>query len=172
MSTAPKVGRACGVLALLLCAHGALAVDAPLTPEETVRRYLQAVKDGKFETAYDLISKAMKQGKEREVWVKEQRAGMQWADVKIFDFEVHAGKIEGDKASVPNILSSQDRLVNQLGLTEYELYTLLKEGGAWKVDQQVLVEPPDVPKWFPQARKGNTADSPATSPPGGAPPSH
>ena len=91
----------------------------------------------------------MRQGKDREVWVKEQKTGMSFADVKIFDFKVYPGKVEGDVAHVPDVLSSQDRFVNQLGLTEYELYTLVKENGVWKVDQQVIVEPGDLAKWFP-----------------------
>ena len=142
----------CQVVVLALCgglARIATAAEA-LTPEETVRRYLQATKDGKFDEVYDLASKAMRRGKDKEVWVKEQKAGMAFADVKIFEFTVYPGKVEGEKAQVPNILSSQDRFVNQLGLTEYELYTLVKEGGAWKVDQQLIVEPPDIPKWFPK----------------------
>jgi acyl-CoA synthetase (AMP-forming)/AMP-acid ligase II len=145
---------ALGLLATLLVAGFAGAASAPLSPEETVRRYLQALKDGRFEAAYDLISKDMKQGKDREVWVKEQKTGMAFADVKIFEFEVYPAKIEGSTAHVPNVLSSQDRFVNQLGLTEYELYTLLKEDGTWKVDRQVIVEPADVPKWFPKAGAG------------------
>jgi len=157
------------VLGLALCARAALA--ATLTPEETVRRYLQAVKDTKFDVAYDLISGAMRQGKARDAWVKEQRDGMVWADVKIFSFEVGNGKVEGDKALVPNVLSSQDKFVNQLGLTEYELYTLVKEDGAWKVDQQVIVEPPDVPRWFPKARQSAPAP-PTPTGAAGAPASH
>ena len=148
------VARALAFALLGCVAARALGADA-LKPEETVRRYLQAAKDGKFGDAYDLVSAAMKRGKEREVWVKEQQAGMAFADVKIFEFTVYPGKIEGDRARVPNILSSQDRLVNQLGLTEYELYTLVKEGGAWKVDQQLIVEPPDIPKWFPKRSPGS-----------------
>jgi hypothetical protein len=141
------------------------AAGAPTTPEETVRRYLQAMRDGKFSDAFDLVSRAMTQGKDREVWVKEQQSGMAFAEVKIFEFRVYPGKVEGEKAYVPNVLSSQDRFVNQLGLTEYELYTLVKEGGAWKVDQQVLVEPPDIPKWFPKVPK---ADAPRTEVPPGS----
>ena len=137
--------------ALLLAGHAMAAAPAPLSPEDTVRRYLQALKDGRFEQAYDLISKAMRQGKDREVWVKEQKTGMAFADVKIFEFDVGTGKVEGDVAYVPNVLSSQDRFVNQLGLTEYELYTLVREDGVWKVDRQVIVEPKDVAKWFPKA---------------------
>ena len=150
------VTRMLAIAFLGMVAAHALGADA-LTPEETVRRYLQATKDGKFGDAYDLVSAAMRRGKDREVWVKEQQAGMAFADVKIFEFTVYPGKLEGEKAQVPNILSSQDRLVNQLGLTEYELYTLVKEGGAWKVDQQLIVEPPDIPKWFP--KKAPTTDS-------------
>lgn len=143
------VARGLAVLILALVATRAVGADA-LTPEETVRRYLQATKDGKFDVAYDLVSSAMRGKKDREVWIKEQKAGMAFADVKIFEFTVYPGKIEGEKAQVPNILSSQDRFVNQLGLTEYELYTMVKENGAWKVDQQLIVEPPDIPKWFPK----------------------
>ena len=150
-----RAGRS-GFAVLLLLAGVAGAVE-PRSPEDTVRRYLGALKANDFETAWDVISKAMKQGKEREVWVKEQRAGMAFADVKIFDFDVYPGKVEGDVAHVPNVLSSQDRFVNQLGLTEYELYTLVREDGAWKVDQQIIVEPSDVPKWFPKRDAGPTA---------------
>jgi hypothetical protein len=150
-------GRAAAVVALLTAVTRA-ATPPTLTPEDTVRRYLQAVKDARFADAYDLVSKAMRQGKDREVWVREQKAGMAFADVKIFEFQVRPGKVEGEKAFVPNVLSSQDRFINQLGLTEYELYTLVKEEGAWKVDRQVLVEPPDIPKWFGEAKK-ETAES-------------
>ena len=142
------------VAALCLAFLGVVAAaEERTTPEDTVRRYLQAMKDGKFDVAYDLVSTAMKGGKDREVWVKEQKAGMQWADVKIFEFRVYPGKIEGEQAHVPNVLSSQDRFVNQLGLTEHELYTLVKEDGVWKVDQQLIVEPADVSKWFPEGKK-------------------
>jgi hypothetical protein len=144
---------AAGAVLVALAAVGAGAATSTLTPEETLRRYLQAVKDARFADAYDLVSKAMRGGKEREVWVREQKAGMAFADVKIFEFDVKPGKVEGEKAFVPNVLSSQDRFINQLGLTEYELYTLVREDGAWRVDRQVLVEPPDIPKWFPEAPK-------------------
>ena len=146
----------------LLAPFVALAFEAG-SPEETVRRYLTAIKDGHFEDAYDLISRAMKGGKEREVWAKEQKAEMAFADVKIFEFEVYPAKVEGDRARVPNVLSSQDRFINQLGLTEHELYTLVREDGSWKVDQQVIVEPPDIPKWFPTAPKGAAASGGVSS---------
>src|SRR2546425_10907482 len=116
-------------LAIGLLLVGLARGTPALSPEETVRHYLQAVKDGKFDDAYDLVSKDMRRGRDKEVWVKEQKAGMSFAEVKIFEFHVQPAKVDGDKAVVPNILDSQDRFVNQLGLTEYELYTLVKEDG-------------------------------------------
>ena len=138
-------------VALVVLVSSAFAAPAAMSPEDTIRRYLQDTKEGNFDDAYDLVSKAMRRGEDKEVWVKEQKAGMAFAEVKVFEFHVQPGKIDGDTARVPNVLSSQDRFVNQLGLTEYELYTLVKEDGRWKVDQQTIVEPPDVPKSFPDA---------------------
>ena len=140
-----------GLAALLAAGIPVLAAFPPRGPEKTVRRYLRDLQKGNFADAYKVVSRAMKHGKGREVWVKEQKAGMSIADVKIFDFKVQPAKIEGETARVPNILSSQDRFINQLGLTEYEIYTLVKEDGRWKVDQQVIVEPSEVGKWFPEA---------------------
>src|SRR5438445_8704879 len=154
MPRARSLAWAFGALGLVVAARAPAAETTPLSPEETVRRYLQALKDGRFDAAYDLVSKAMKQGKDREVWVKEQKTGMAFADVKIFEFTVHPGKVEGTTAYVPNVLSSQDRFVNQLGLTEYELYTLPKEDGTWKVDRKLNVEPGDVPEWLPKRGSG------------------
>ena len=144
---------------MLVC--GAQALE-PASPEDTVRRYLGALKEGHFDAAYDLVSSGMTEGKPREVWAKEQKAGMSWADVKIFDFTVYPGRVVEGKAYVPNVLSSQDRFLNQLGLTEHELYTLVREDGAWKVDSQIIVAPADIPKWFPNPAPGaSQGDKPA-----------
>lgn len=138
-------------LVLLLTTTGWAAPEAG-SPEDVLTKYLTAIKAEKFEDAYPLISTAMRQGKTKEVYVKESKTFMGFADVKIFDFTVGNGKIEGDKAQVPNVLESQDRFANTLGLTEYELYTLVKEDGGWKVDSQLLLEPSQVATWFPNAK--------------------
>jgi len=152
------------LLALVLFVLGlvapATALD-PGSPEDVLMRYLAALKDNKPGDAYELISKAMRQGKTKELWVKEQQGMMAMADVKIFDFTVHPGKVEGDKALVPNVLESQDRFVNTLGLTEHELYTLVRENGAWKVDSQILLEPAEVAKWIPSKKKPATGTTPS-----------
>ena len=121
---------------------------AASTPEETVKAYLAAMKDQKFDQAYKQISKGMAANKDPEAWAKEQKYIFQTGEVKIFKFEVFPGKVEGDTAKVPNILSSQDKFLNQLGADEYELYTLVKENGEWKIDQQEIVEKSEQAKWF------------------------
>jgi hypothetical protein len=153
-----------GALLLGVAVAGSAFAVEPGSPEDVLRRYLLAIKTEKFGDAYDLASKAMRQGKGKEEYVKESRAMMGYADVKIFDFTVYPGKVEGEKALVPNILESQDRFVNTLGLTEYELYTLVREDGGWKVDSQILVEPAEQAKWFP--KKGDkTGEKPGAKPP-------
>ena len=127
--------------------------DAP-TPEETVSRYLKAFQDGNFKAAYPYVSKSMAANKNEEDWTKEQQWVMQMAEAKIFDFHIYPGKIEGDKAYVPNVLNSQDKFLNQLGVVEHELYTLVREDGRWKINQQQIVEHSDLGKWFPPAVTG------------------
>jgi hypothetical protein len=141
-------------LALLFIGGGAPAeTDKPAPaaskPEDVVTRYLTALKAGSFPAAYDEISKPMTQNKNREDWAKEQQWTMQMSDAKIFDFHVYPGKVEGDKAFVPDILSSQDKFLNQLGVQEHELYTLIREDGRWKIDQQQVLEKSEQGKWFP-----------------------
>ena len=138
-------------LGLLTINHSVLAAS---TPEETVKQYLGAMKDQKFDEAYKHISKGMAANKDAEAWAKEQKYIFQAGEVKIFKFEVFPGKVEGESAKVPNILSSQDKFLNQLGADEYELYTLVKEGGEWKIDQQEIVEKSDQPKWFAKKQGG------------------
>lgn len=149
MSLRRHLAPMAALLVSLFAASVARAVE-PGSPEDVLTRYLTAIKAEKFEDAYPLVSKAMRQGKDKEVYVKESKALMAFADVKIFSFQVGKAKIDGDKAQVPNVLESQDRFANTLGLTEYELYTLVKEDGAWKIDQQLLLEPAQVREWFPE----------------------
>jgi hypothetical protein len=146
------------LFAFLVSLGGSSFADE-VSPEETLKRYLAAIQSQDFDKAYDLVSKAMKtdrrtgQVKTKEVWTKESQYIFAFSEAKIFDFKVMPGKVEGEKAMVPNVLSSQDKFLNQLGVEEYELYTLVKEGGAWKVDQQQeVVEKAEIAKWFPKAK--------------------
>lgn len=140
-------------LGVLVAALVSQLACAAATPEETVNQYLKAMQDQKYDEAYKYISKGMAGNKDAEAWAKEQKYVMQTAEVKIFKYEVFPAKIDGDKAKVPNILSSQDKFLNQLGADEYELYTLVKEDGSWKIDQQEQVDKSEQPKWF--TKKGS-----------------
>ena len=133
-----------------------LAHADTVTPEETVKQYLTAVKAGNFKQAYPFVTHDMAQNKSEEEWVKEQQWVVQMAEVKIFDFHVYPGKLEGEKAYVPNVLNSQDKFLNQLGVVEHELYTLVKEEGRWKINQQQIVENTDLAKWFPKDAQGDS----------------
>jgi hypothetical protein len=141
--------RAWIVAASVLVNLGAAQASDELTPEQTVKQYLEAFQSGDFKSAYPLVSKEMAQNKNLEDWSKEQQWVMQMAEAKIFEFKVYPGKIEGDKAYVPNVLNSQDKFLNQLGVEEHELYTLIREDGRWKIHQQQIVERVDLTKWFP-----------------------
>ena len=97
---------ACALLVGLVGFAGGARALEPDSPEDVLMRYLRALKDNKPSEAYDLTSKALRQGKDKEVWIKEQQAMMGMADVKIFDFTVYPGKVAGDKAQVPNVLGT------------------------------------------------------------------
>ncbi|HYB97861.1 MAG TPA: hypothetical protein VEC57_01890 [Candidatus Limnocylindrales bacterium] len=120
------------------------------TPEQTVEGYLKAMQEQKFGDAYELVSKALKAGKSKEEWSKEQQYIVQMGEVKIFGYKVFPAAVAADgTAKVPNILKSQDKFLNQLGLDEYELYELVKEDGVWKIDNQTLVEGAERSEYFP-----------------------
>ncbi len=123
-------------------------------PEEVVRLYLEALRKEDFHSAYDCVSKGMRQNKTRAVWTAEAQALLRLSETTISGIRVFPGKIEGDKAYVPNLLHSRDKFINQLGLPEHELYTLIREDGAWRIDQQQLLEPSRQETWFPAEVRG------------------
>jgi hypothetical protein len=125
-------------------------VGAEVTPDQAVTKYLEAMQGKKFSEAYDYVSNGLRGGKSREEWSKEQQYIVEMGEVKIFGFRVFSPVIEGEKAKVPNILKSQDKFLNQLGLDEYEIYELVREEGAWRIDQQTLVEGPERSEYFPE----------------------
>lgn len=136
-----------GSVLLFATAHA----DSTRGPEETVRGYLAAMQEHRFADAYDFVSSTLRAGKSREEWAKEQQYIVELGEVKIFSFKVFPAIVKGDKAKVPNILKSQDKYLNQLGLDEYELYELIREDGQWRIDQQTLVEGADRKEYFPDS---------------------
>ncbi len=151
--TSLSVSRSVGPILTLALAFfltaGSTAAEAR-TPEETVKGYLSSMQEHRFADAYDFVSSTLRAGKDKEEWSKEQQYIVQMGEVKIFGFRVFESKVgEDGKARVPNILKSQDKFLNQLGLDEYELYDLIQEDGAWRIDQQTLVEGAERREYFP-----------------------
>ena len=123
---------------------------AEISPEDTVRQYLKALQENRFSDAYQYTSSSMHRGLGVEEWAKEQQYIVQMSEAKIFGFQVFDAVMVDEKARVPNILKSQDKFLNQLGLDEHEVYDLLKEDGKWRVDQQTLVEGSERREFFPE----------------------
>ncbi len=146
---------AAGAPAVPAAAEAPAAATAPaaaeaLKPDQVVTSYLKAMQEQRFADAYQYVSKTLRAGKSVEEWAKEQQYVMQMGEVKIIDFKVYPAIISADGvARVPNILKSQDKFLNQLGLDEHEIYELVQEGGQWKIDQQTLAEGPDRAEYFP-----------------------
>lgn len=108
------------------------------------------MQEQRFKDAYQYVSTTLRAGKSVDEWAKEQQYVMQMGEVKIIEFKVYPAIVGADGiARVPNILKSQDKFLNQLGLDEHEIYELIKEGGAWRIDQQTLAEGPDRAEYFP-----------------------
>jgi hypothetical protein len=126
------------------------AAAGEMAPDKVVESYLKAMQAKNFPEAFKYVSTTLKAGKTVELWSKEQQYIMDMGEVKIIDFKVYPAIIGKDGvARVPNILKSQDKFLNQLGLDEHELYELIKENGAWKIDQQTLAEGEDRAEYFP-----------------------
>jgi hypothetical protein len=123
---------------------------AETSPEDSVRQYLKALQEHRFSDAYKHVSASMRRGQGEEEWAKEQQYIVQMGEVKIFGFKVFDAVMVDGRARVPNILKSQDKYLNQLGLDEHEVYDLIKEEGTWRIDQQTLVEGAERREFFPE----------------------
>jgi len=125
------------------------------SPEAVVKKYYAAYKDGKYAETYDYVTEGFKKTflrtdkPDREAWAKQWKTYLEMAGFQIIRFTVYPAKIEGDTAIVPNKFETFDKYANQQGVTEYELLTLKRENGQWKVDSQSQAEKSDIPKWFP-----------------------
>src|SRR2546427_10586387 len=89
---------------LVVLASSTFAAPAAMSPEDTIRRYLQDTKEGNFDDAYDLVSKAMRRGEDKEGWVKGQKAGMGFAGGKEVGVHLPPGEIGGGTPPLPHDL--------------------------------------------------------------------
>ena len=146
-----------GVAALLLGGSNANAAPCAdgTAPMEAVRQYLSAMQDHRFEAAYDVVTATMTDGQSRGEWAAQQKLFYEGGEVNIFGIDIRgAVATDGDdsctaRAVVPNVLKSRDKFNNQ-GITEFEIYTVVKHDGTWRVDmQETLYDQPEVDRYFP-----------------------
>ena len=125
-------------------------------PRWAVEMYLTSMKEYRFVDAYDHITAKMTDNAPAEEWAGTQRRVFEYGEVEMSDPDAREPHRAAknvffceDSAIVPNVLKAKDKFNNQ-GSTEFELYTVIKEGGAWKLDsQELLYEEADIRKWFP-----------------------
>jgi len=147
------------VLALAFAAASAtaLAADCPddSGPRAAVQSYLTAMQDHRFNDAYDFVTASMTDAKSREDWAALQKLFYEGGEVNILSIDIRKAQADASdaacaaRAAVPNILKSRDKFNNQ-GTTEFEIYTVINDGEAWKVDaQETLFDAAGVQQWFP-----------------------
>lgn len=125
-------------------------------PRLAVEMYLTSMKDYRFEDAFDSVTAKMTDNAAREEWAGGQRRIFEYGEVEMDapDAREAHRAIQNvffceDSAVVPNVLKAKDKFNNQ-GSTEFELYTVIKVDGGWKLDsQELLFEEADIHKWFP-----------------------
>ena len=125
-------------------------------PEAAVTGYVQGMKDYQFESAYDFLTDNMTDGKSRDDWSELQLKFIVGGEVVIKKVDVRpAHGTETDAACeasaiVPHVLRAKDKFNNQ-GSTEFELYTVVKQGDKWQIDtQETLFDDEQIKQWFPE----------------------
>jgi hypothetical protein len=124
-------------------------------PRAAVMGYLTAMHEHRFGDAFDFVTDTMTDGLERGEWSAIQNKAYAPGKVDIYGVDVRrAVGVGGDpdchaRAIVPNVLSSRDKL-NVYGSVEFEIYSLIREGGVWRVDsQETLFDDNAIMTWFP-----------------------
>lgn len=137
-------------------ARAADCADDP-GPRSAVVNYLTAMKDKRFEDAYDHVTTTMTDARPRDEWAGLQRKMFELGGVSLGDPDVRAAQrpaaADGScppTAKVPNVLRAQDVLNNQ-GSVEFEVYTVVLQDGTWRVDaQETLFDDAAIKTWFPE----------------------
>ena len=125
-------------------------------PESAVAAYVQGMKDYQFESAYDFLTDNMTDGKSRDDWSELQLKFIVGGEVVIKKVDVRPAHNTATDAAceasaiVPHVLRAKDKFNNQ-GSTEFELYTVVKQGDKWKIDtQETLFDDEQIKQWFPE----------------------
>lgn len=149
----------CGMALGLM--NEAAAEDAPACaadpgPKAAVEGYVTAMKEHRFEDAYQFVTATMTDGRPVAEWAALQKKMFELGGVTIGKVDVREAKREMEpdgtcapRAKVPNVLHAGDVLNNQ-GSTEFEVYQVVRDGERWKIDsQETLFDEPAIREWFP-----------------------
>ncbi|MSR13620.1 MAG: hypothetical protein EXR86_03465 [Gammaproteobacteria bacterium] len=162
MINAPKGFALLGWLLITSTSNAAEVVAEPAClkdegPRAAVLGYVTAMKEQRFEEAYNFVTETMTDGKSAADWAAPQRMLFKLGGVQIGEIDVRVAKRElsdpttcTSTAMVPNVLIAGDLLNNQ-GSTEFEVYTVMQGvDGKWRIDsQQTLFDEPSIHQWFP-----------------------
>ena len=125
-------------------------------PRRAVQDYLAAMKDERFDDAYEFVTASMTDNLAVAEWAGQQSTVFKMGKVVINKIDVRRGYRELENvfmcaatAKVSNVLHASDILNNQ-GSSEFEIYTLVMDGGDWKIDsQETLFDDAMIRQWFP-----------------------
>ena len=126
-------------------------------PRVAVQSYITAMKDQRFDDAYNFVTATMTDGLPVEDWVVQQSDMFKMAKIVINKIDVRRGYRELNNifmcapvAKVSNVLHASDFLNNQ-GSSEHEIYTVIIDDGVWKIDsQETLFDDQLIHQWFPE----------------------
>ncbi len=134
-----------------LCCLVAPQVSAEMDPQIVVNQYIDALKSYQFEKAYVHVSKDMQQEMDQTQWSSVHREMFTGAEVTILSYQTSPAVYKESTAMVANWIVAKDKILNKDGAKEFEIYTLVKEGGEWRIDnQELLFEPEELELWFPK----------------------
>lgn len=125
-------------------------------PQAVVESYLSAMKDERFEDAFQFVTASMTDGKPAVEWAEQQSKMFKMGRVVINGIDVRPGHRElknvfmcAAHAMVPNVLRASD-VLNSQGSTEFEVYKVIMDGDAWRIDsQETLFDETTIHQWFP-----------------------
>ncbi len=154
-----KIKIACSIsfIITLLINMQVYADECPSSdlPQKALTNYLEAMQERRFLDAFKFVSDSMTDGRSKKDWAELQEMFYTGGGVIIFGIDVRqaiatTSDIEcASTAIVPNILKSRDNFNNQ-GITEFEIYTIVRRDERWLVDsQETLFDQSGVDKWFP-----------------------
>ena len=139
------------LITAVVCCFVSLQANAESDPQSVVDQYISALKSYQFEKAYKQVSKDMQQEMDQAQWSAVHKEMFTGAEVTILSYETSPAVYKEEKAIVPNWIVATDKILNKDGAKEFELYTLIKEGGEWRIDnQELLFGAEEIEPWFPK----------------------